>query len=116
MREVGAWTNHEAPFDHGEERALEDVELGDGDAADARVEGVRAEGVAEALARDGDRGDEEAVAREGGEREERDARADLVDVEERDEEHGFLDAGQRARGRWRADGTSTLVNRTIRLR
>ncbi len=92
-------TYHEAPLDHGEERALEDVELGDGDAADACVEGVWAEGVAEAFARDGDRRNDEAVAREGGEREERDARADLVDVEERDEEHGFLDAGERAAAR-----------------
>ena len=109
-------TDHEAPLDHGEERTLEDVQLGDGDAAHARVEGIRAEGVAEAFARDGDRRNDEAVAREGGKREERDARADLVDVEERDEEHGFLDAGEQTPAKQVVGCTSTLVKHTMRLR
>jgi hypothetical protein len=78
------------PIDRMEELAFEDVEFCDGNTADAGVEAVGAENVAEALAGDGDGGDDEAVAGEGGEREERHAGADLVDVVEGDEEAGFL--------------------------
>lgn len=65
----GAEPYREGPIDHAQELALEHVQLADGDAADARVEAVGAEGVAEGLAGDRDGGDEEAMAGEGRERE-----------------------------------------------
>jgi hypothetical protein len=82
----GRDADHELPVGHAQELALEEVELGDGDAADLGVVRVRAERVAEALARDRDRGDDEAVAGERGEREEGRARADPVHVVQREEE------------------------------
>ena len=85
--------DHEAPVDTLEKLALEEVELVEGYAADAGVGAVGVEGVAEALAGDGDGRDDEAVAGEGGEGEERCAGADPVDVVQDQEEAGFLWVG-----------------------
>ena len=77
-------THCEPPVDHAQELALEHVELADGDAADAGVERVCAEGIAEGFAGDGYGCDDETVAGERREREGREAGADLIDVVQRD--------------------------------
>ena len=77
-----------------EELALEEVEFRGGYPTDFGVEGVCAEGVAEALTGDDDGGDDETVARQRGEGEEGLPGADLVDVVEDEEEDGFLRTAQ----------------------
>ena len=80
----------EAPVDGGEKGALEAGEFGGGEAADAGVVRVGAEGVAVGFGGEGDGGDDEAVDGQGAYREGRLARADLVYVVQDEEQAGLL--------------------------
>ncbi len=80
----------EAPVDGGEKGALEAGEFGRGEATDAGVVRVGAEGIAVGFGGEGDGGDDEAVDGQGAYREGRLARADLVDVVQDEEQAGLL--------------------------
>ena len=80
----------EAPVDGGEKGALEAGEFGGGEAADAGVVRVGAEGVAVGFGGEGDGGDDEAVDGQGAYREGRLARADLVDVVQNENQASLL--------------------------
>lgn len=73
-------THNETPFEGGEELALEDVELCELDPPDLGIVAVRAEGIAQCLGGDADRGNKEPVDGEGGDGESREPTAHLVDI------------------------------------